>query len=170
MLGTIVLSPLHRGTLYQEGDASYALLNGQIISRATYNELGSVWPSGFYGSTDTSIVLPDFNSAFMRGNDIGAGNDPDFSTRITWSGVSPSGTDLGSYQLGALKAHEHASGTAPTNSTGGGDQRTGGPLSNVTTTTMTIFNGVTSPTAKGTTDDTLWQPFSYKVYPYIRVL
>jgi hypothetical protein len=170
MLGTIVLSPLHRGTLYQEGSASYALLNGQILSRATYSELSLVWPSGFYGSTDVSMVLPDFNSAFIRGYDQNAGNDPDFLTRTTWSGVAPSGNELGSYQLGALKAHEHASGTAPTSSTGGGNQRTGAPLSNVTTTNLTIFNGVTQPIFIGTTDHTLWQPFSYKVYPYIRVL
>jgi hypothetical protein len=169
MIGTIVLSPLHRGDLYQEGSASYALLKGQAISRSTYKELSAVWPSGFYGSTDTSMVLPDFNSAFLRGYDQGAGNDPEYAIRPTWSGVSPSGTELGSYQLGALKAHEHASGVAPTRSTGGPDSRTSGPIQNVQAATMTIFAGVTQPVSNGTTDQTLWQPFSYKVYPYIRV-
>lgn len=167
MLGTVILSPRHRGTLYSEGQFTYALLNGQHLSRAAYSDLDTAWPSGLYGSTDTTIVLPDFDATYLRGFDRGALRDPSLTARVAWSGVSPSGTSLGSYQFGALKAHEHVSGYSNSSSTGGPDSRAAAPLAFVTTSSISILSTVVAPTIKGTSDQTTWQPPNYSVYPYL---
>lgn len=114
MIGRIILSATHRGTIFSQGGATYALLNGQAVSRSTYPSLSAVWPSGMYGGGDTSAAtlhLPDTNNLYLRGNDYGRNADPNSSSRIALSGIAPSGIAIGSYQTGGTKAHVHISGT-----------------------------------------------------------
>jgi hypothetical protein len=113
MLGSIIFSSVYRGATFSVGNFTYALLNGQSVSRVTYPDFSNIWPSGVYGAgdVDTPAHLPNLNNIYLRGVDFGRNADPDSATRTALSGVIPSGNFCGSYQAGGLKSHTHASGT-----------------------------------------------------------
>ena len=51
----------------------------------------------------TSVKVPDLRGRFVRGADLGAGNDPDYSGRLALSGgIDPK---VGSYQADEIKKH-----------------------------------------------------------------
>lgn len=176
MIGQINYKSTHRGDLYTVDNTVYALCNGQALSRATYQRLSYLWPSGAYGSTDTSIHLPDLNGVFLRAKDFSRGVDPDVSERFALSGVLPSGDVVGSYQLGDMRDHIHASGSAERNI----NQARSGSNSkenfvNRAQPTRVPQNSDIDPSiseftiGSGTTGES-WMPAHINFYPYIRVL
>jgi hypothetical protein len=140
MIGSVHLSASHRGTIYTQGSSTYALLNGQLLSRTAYPNLSLVWPEGAYGSTTTTMVLPDLSDEYyLRGHDFGAGVDPSVGTRTTPSGIFPAApSGIGTFQTASMATHTHPSGNQTTGKayTGGtdpanllifGNKTTGGP-------------------------------------------
>jgi len=115
--GRIVILMGHQGDAYVRNGLNYALLNGQSVSRNTFDELSTIWPADVYGGGSTSdpIHLPDTQGLYLRGANLGATVDPDGATRIALSGVGPTGDNVGSYQENALISHVHVSGQVATN-------------------------------------------------------
>lgn len=143
-VGRIVCSLYHFGTLATIQGTTFALLNGQSVSRSSYPTLSSVWPSGAYTSTSVNIHLPQTNTLYLRGANFGSSGDPDSSVRVSLSGTQPSGHSVGSYQISNVKQHTHVSGSANTlgavTIAGGGNVR---PVSAAgTTTSATISSSV----------------------------
>jgi len=116
-VGRIVCSLYHLGTITTIQNTTFALLNGQSVSRSSYPTLSTLWPSGAYTSTSTNIHLPQSNTLYLRGANFGGSGDPDSSVRAALSGTQPSGVSVGSYQISNVKQHLHASGTAPVGAT-----------------------------------------------------
>ena len=171
MLGTVYLFPKHRGTLFTSGGASYALLNGQLLSRTTYADLSSIWPQGAYGSTVTTIVLPDLTGGeYFRGHAFNRGVDPGIGARTTPSGVLPTApSGIGTFQTAQMLSHTHPSGyqqqVFPVGN-GGGDGNPSYPvLGSVTTQTPIGIQGATlGPASSDAVEFT-----HLKAYPYMRV-
>ena len=170
MLAQIVSFPVHRGELFSDGGKSYALCNGQTLSRSAYSLLSDVWPSGAYGSTDTDIVLPDFNGTYLRGSDWGIGNDPEALSRFTPGATIPSGIVPGYFQIGSSPVHEHASGSVQTFPTGGSGPAKSTSQGNQTVGNIELFPVAARFTVVSGTDETAFEPFHAMCYPYIRVL
>lgn len=181
MYGYIVPSLVHQGVIFTSAQGvTYALLNGQSISRAAYPGLSSVWPSGVYGGGDTSspMHLPNLNNLYLRGNDFGRNADPNVTSRSALSGVAPSGAQIGSYQIGGTKSHSHASGTQNVTNPafqklGGGNERARNEEIGATTTEATIYFG---PQSSGTgrpvelnTANIDFDVDHHKVYFYIAI-
>lgn len=143
MQGQILLSAVHRGTLFSYAGKTFVLLNGQAISRTTYPTLSTVWPSGAYGGghTTTPMHMPNTAGLYLRGADFARGADPGSNSRTTLSGILPTASGVGSFQATALKSHSHVSGTqnGPYNSCmeGGGE----GAERNITSSSQ-LGNGV----------------------------
>jgi len=114
MLGQIIYSAVHRGEVFTENGRTFALLNGQSLSRTTYASLSDLWPSGVFGGgdIDTPMHLPDTTGLYLRGVDFGRLADAEAANRTALSGSAPVGDVPGSYQTAAFKTHAHASGTA----------------------------------------------------------
>lgn len=111
--GRILTFFTHQGESFERNGINYALLNGQAVSRAVFDELSTVWPANIYGGGTTSdpIHLPDTQSLYLRGANLGSTDDPEGATRVALSGVGPTGNEVGSFQENALLAHVHSSGT-----------------------------------------------------------
>jgi hypothetical protein len=141
-VGRIVCSLYHLGTITTIQNTTFALLNGQSVSRSSYPALSTLWPSGAYTSTSTNIHLPQTNTLHLRGANFNGSGDLDSSVRIALSGTQPTGNFVGSYQIPNVQAHVHASGSAPaTNNTsqdlGGGPGYTATSSASTTTSTRT---------------------------------
>jgi hypothetical protein len=171
MIGQLIYSQIHRGTIYTQGVSTYALCNGQGLSRASYPALSEVWPDGEYGSTPTTIVLPNLNDYAARGWDSDRGINADFGTRFAPSGVSPSGATLGSVQIAAMATHVHVSGTGSPfgigNSGPGGNQRP--PATTINTSDAQLLPGGSTYTDLTPGGSSAFDVAHYKVYPYICV-
>lgn len=173
MIGQLYFKCVHRGTLYTQDGVTYALCNGQAISRSTYSVLSSAWPEGSYGSTSNSIHLPDLNHLYVRGLDLSRNADPQTLARTTLSGTAPSGVDLGSYQPSNLVSHNHASGTLSTGTVaggGGGSFRRRIQLTKATENTLLHSSVGAYTVVSGTTNSTIYEPAHIYCYPYIQVL
>jgi hypothetical protein len=170
MIGQTHFYSLHQGDVFEENGQSFACLNGQTLSRSSYPAFSDLWPSGFYGSTDTICVLPDFNNSYLRGLDLGAGNDFQENSRYSPSGVFPSGAALGSFQDGSMQFHEHASGSQLKKFDNANTDNPCTNLSIKTSTAIALSSSCSRFTVLGTTDETEWEPANYKAYPYIRIL
>lgn len=132
-VGRIVCSLYHLGTITTIQNTTFALLNGQSVSRSSYPTLSTLWPSGAYTSTSINIHLPQTNTLYLRGTNFNGSGDLDSSVRIALSGAAPTGNSVGSYQISNVKQHVHASG-----SFGAG-----------TTTLTDVGGGMTHPVAQG---------------------
>lgn len=174
MIGHILLSAYHKGTLFSENNASYALLDGQLLSRSTYPTLSAYWPVGAYGSTSNTMVLPNLGGSgfYLRGHAYNNGFDPDLSTRTTTSGtlpVAPSG--IGTIQFATMKSHTHAQGTQDSSGytfgQGGGDGNPSYPNTG-SSTSATAANPSGAATV-GPTDAASLDLNHMKFYPYIRI-
>ena len=177
MIGSIIFSSVYRGTTFSVLDFTYALLNGQSISRVTYPDFSNIWPSGCYGGGDTTTPahLPNLNNIYLRGTDFNSNADPNASTRASISGILPSGNFCGSYQVGGLISHTHASGTQgpalPSTPNSGGE-------GNAPTATYTIVSSGTvvgDPRTVGTAMEfgkagVDFDVANTRAYFYIRVL
>lgn len=95
-----------------EGTPSgWLFCDGAAVSRTTFASLftaiGVIYGDG---NGSTTFNIPDHRGKFLRGQDDGAGNDPDAATR-TDRGDGAGGDVVGSQQAGANEAHDHAAGT-----------------------------------------------------------
>ena len=114
MLGHILFSSTNRGTSFASTNgATYALMNNQTLLRTSYPDLSNYWPLGSFGSTIGVMVIPNIQDLVFRGADIGRGADVGASSRVSLSGVIPSGLTIGSYQIADMPSHVHVSGTVP---------------------------------------------------------
>lgn len=175
MIGHVLLSAYHKGTLFSENNASYALMNGQLLSRTTYPTLSAYWPTGAYGSTSNTMVLPDLGGSglYLRGHAYNNGYDPNLSTRTVTSGtlpVAPSG--IGTIQYATMKSHIHTEGTQSsagyTFGQGGGDGNPSYPnTGSFTSQTASSPSGaaIVSSAADAATTDLCHMKF----FPYIRI-
>ena len=88
----------------------YLECDGSAVSRTTFAELFAVIGE-IYGPGDgaTTFNLPDYRGLFLRGQDKGAGIDPDAATRID-RGDGTGGDVIGSKQADEFKTHTHKAG------------------------------------------------------------
>lgn len=172
MIGQIIYSAVHRGEVFTENGRTFALLNGQALSRTTYPDLSTLWPSGSFGGgdVDTPMHLPDTAGLYLRGVDLGRLSDAQAASRTALSGSRPVGDTPGSYQAAVLKTHAHVSGTAIGQSfeamEGGGESTRTFPGATAVTTTSTKLANTARPvsiTAGGFDVDHM------KVYMYISI-
>lgn len=93
--------------------------NGQAVSRTTYPRLFAFLGTRYGpGDGSTTFNLPDYRGRFHRGQDDGAGRDPDAASR-TNRGDGTTGDNPGTIQGDAFKSHNHQQKGAGT-STGSG--------------------------------------------------
>lgn len=87
--------------------AGWLLCDGSAVSRITYARLyaaiDTIWGLGDSVST---FNLPDFRGTFLRGTDLGAGNDPDAAIRSASNGGN-AGDKVGSVQGDSFQGHYH---------------------------------------------------------------
>jgi len=164
MLGQIVIMPQHRGDTFESTGLIYALCNGQSLPRSTYDGLSVVWPSGAYGSDDTSIVLPDFTDNYLRGADFNRGTDPSVTSRSAQAGISPVTSGIGSFQSYALRAHTHSTATT----TQGGSRAANGGDTCYTSNRSAQSENPIMTSSVATTSDTFTPP-GYGVFVYMQV-
>ncbi len=88
--------------------AGYLVCDGSTVSSTTYPELyaaiGTLW-----GGDATNFNLPDLRGQFLRGQDDGAGVDPDAADRVDSDGNTV-GDVVGSYQEDTFQDHAHGFG------------------------------------------------------------
>ena len=113
MLGHILYSSFNRGTSFVQESTqnTYVLMNNQALLRTSYPDLSTYWPIGSFGSTSGVMVIPDVQDVVFRGVDAGRGADENRINRTSVSGILPSGTTIGSYQVADMPSHVHISGT-----------------------------------------------------------
>lgn len=131
----------------------YLICDGSAVSRTTYAALFALIGVTYgNGNGTTTFNLPDYRGQFLRGNDSGAGIDPDAGTRLD-RGDGTTGDVVGSKQNGALASHLHSVNPPSTSSnTTGSHLHAHGSLSGATSVTgghshSTPITVVTSTTA-----------------------
>ena len=111
-------APVPSGTIIAFGGttapAGYLACDGASVTQASYPALfaaiGTAW-----GSADaTHFNVPDLRGRFPRGDDQGAGVDPDAASRIALVAGGATGNNVGSYQLDQFASHFHTYNRAPT--------------------------------------------------------
>lgn len=127
--------------------SGWLLCDGTQISRTKYKDLFAViGTSHGYGNNRTTFHLPDFRGRFIRGADMGAGNDPDAATRTAANTGGNTGDAVGSYQADQFQGHAHYIGLANSGDGGNGSSQSqvAGPSANISTT------GLLTDTVNGT--------------------
>jgi microcystin-dependent protein len=84
--------------------SGWMLCDGRSLAAALYPELYAVLGT-LYGGSDGTFHIPDYRGTFLRGADLGSGNDPDAAVRTTANGGTAAG--VGSTQASALQDHGH---------------------------------------------------------------
>ena len=89
--------------------ANWLFCDGAAVSRTAFPLLFQMIGTT-YGAGDgsTTFNLPDYRGQFMRGQDAGAGVDPNAGAR-TDRGDGTGGDNVGTKQVDDLKSHQHAS-------------------------------------------------------------
>lgn len=131
----------------------YLICDGSAVSRTTYANLFALIGVTYgNGNGSTTFNLPDYRGRFLRGNDSGAGIDPDAGSRMD-RGDGTTGDVVGTKQNGALVSHLHSVNPPSTNSnTTGSHLHSHGNLSGVTSvsgihahsTPMTVITSTTT--------------------------
>jgi len=86
--------------------SGYLECDGSSLLRATYADLFAVI-GVTYGNVDgTHFNLPDYRGRFMRGQDNGAGRDPDAGARAN-RGDGTAGDNVGTTQDHEFESHNH---------------------------------------------------------------
>lgn len=86
--------------------AGWLHCNGQSLATADYPLLFA--KLGYkYGGSGANFNLPDYRGEFLRGDEDGAGTDPDVGTR-TDRGDGTSGGEVGTKQSGQVQSHTHS--------------------------------------------------------------
>jgi microcystin-dependent protein len=103
----------------------WMLCDGRTLVTHRYPELFAALGYQYGGSGDR-FAIPDYRGYFLRGVDLGAGNDPDVALRTVPPGASGSKEQVGSIQADALLAHTHdyQNAPAPAAATGSGNAAT----------------------------------------------
>ncbi len=87
----------------------WLICNGKAVNRKAYNALfASIGTT--YGLADgiDSFNVPDYRGMFLRGMDLGAGNDPDTTSRVApVNSTSINGGNIGTFQADAFQGHLH---------------------------------------------------------------
>jgi len=101
-VGTIVS---FAGSTTPEG---WLLCDGSLINRADFTHLFEAIGVGWgAGDGATTFSLPDLRGRFLRGVDMGAGRDPNRTTRAAANVGGNSGDAVGSVQADAYRLHGH---------------------------------------------------------------
>lgn len=121
---------------------SYLISSYPALAAACYD---SVHTKYAFGSADgTHFNVPDLRGQFMRGADLGAGKDPDVSSRTAMNANGNVTSGIGSIQGYTLQSHTHS--IAANNGAGGFQQATTGNNSNTTVNTNATGGNETRPT------------------------
>lgn len=84
------------------------MCDGSAVSRTTYATLfatiGNAWGNG---DGVTTFNIPDLRGRFLRGEDSGAGRDPDAATRTSSNAGGNTGDNVGTLEDEQLKGHGH---------------------------------------------------------------
>ena len=171
-LGNLILSPVYRGTSFLAGPFTYLLCDGSSYSRASY-KLSGFFPSSAYTAVPDPglFYLPDLggNGYFLRGSAFGSTEcDPDFVSRTTLSGSSPTTSGVGSLQEGNFATHTHPQGSqnSANRSSFGSDGNCCYP-NNVTTFNTGDAISISGPTSLGAASSSAFDLAHMKVFPYI---
>ena len=85
----------------------FLICDGKVLKKADFPELFLVIGTQFgSGEGKGTFNIPDFRGVFLRGQDQGAGRDPDSEARGSLNNGS-SGDNVGSYQEGEIQTHNH---------------------------------------------------------------
>lgn len=104
-IGTVIAYPGQVSATHNCEAQGWYLCDGRVLAAADYPLLSKVLPSWEAGS---GFCLPDYRGMFLRGHDLGAGNDPGAVSRYRPGDPSRIVGDLvGSWQNDALSAHPH---------------------------------------------------------------
>jgi microcystin-dependent protein len=95
--------------------AGWLLCDGRALRSADHPVLFAViaktWGDGTTGigaDGSTDFNVPDFRGHFLRGADLGAGRDPEASTRTRMAPGGAQNDNVGSVQNGQIQTHLHA--------------------------------------------------------------
>ena len=84
--------------------SGWMLCDGRALEADNFPELFAVL-GYLYGGSGRIFYIPDYRGAFLRGTDLGSGQDPDAMIRMPARGGS--GPGVGSTQQSALQDHAH---------------------------------------------------------------
>lgn len=86
----------------------YLLCDGHSYSKsAPYDSLFAVIGTSWGGDGVTNFNVPDLRGLFLRGADLGRGQDPDAGSRTPANPGGHSGDQVGTFQADALHSHSH---------------------------------------------------------------
>lgn len=86
--------------------AGFLLCNGASLATASYSELFSA--VGYaWGGSGSSFNLPDLRGRFLRGTNLGSGNDPDAASRTAMNTGGNTGDKVGTIQADQFESHFH---------------------------------------------------------------
>lgn len=108
--------------------------DGSAISRTTYSRLfTAIGEAHGEGDNSTTFNIPDIRGRFVRGQDAGAGRDPDAAGRSAAATGGNSGDAVGSVQDDEFESHTHGINTQLNTPTGGGSVKVTGAGASTTT-------------------------------------
>ncbi len=85
----------------------WLLCDGTALQVSAQKTLFNAIGTAFGGDGTTTFNLPDLRGQFLRGVDMGAGVDPDVSSRTAQATNGNSGANVGSRQRECLQNHQH---------------------------------------------------------------
>lgn len=91
---------------------NFLYCDGAAISRSVYSDLFTAIGTSFgNGDGSTTFNKPDLRGLFLRGQDDGAGNDPDAAGRVVNNTGGNTGDNVGSEQVDLFGSHNHGGGS-----------------------------------------------------------
>jgi microcystin-dependent protein len=115
----------------------WMLCDGRVLGISDYPELyavlGSLYGEGTAANGVAGFVIPDYRGLFLRGNDAGAGIDPDTGGRLNPTGLGKANV-VGSLQCDALQDHAHDYNALATSTVSDSGQAAALTTTNVATT------------------------------------
>ena len=88
--------------------AGWLLCDGASYLKQSYPKLYSAISTAFGTADSTHFNVPDLRGRFLRGQDAGAGNDPDAAARVALNAGGNAGDAVGSYEADAFASHSHS--------------------------------------------------------------
>jgi microcystin-dependent protein len=87
--------------------SGFLLCDGSLLDRNLYADLFNIIGTNWGTDTPTDFRVPTLNGNFLRGQDLGAGSDPDAATRNAIQAGGAVGDNVGSFQDAQVEAHQH---------------------------------------------------------------